>query len=101
MHTADLMLSPVYETVMGLFEEASDPTGGKSDDMDSKEAILPGVNLLFDRSELHPFDIGACLQARQPVSLIVEGSLASYASSGIKYEANANFHAKVYIQSSM
>lgn len=63
--------------------------------------ILPGVNLLFDRSELHPFDIGACLQARQPVSLIVEASLASYASSGIKYEANANFHAKVYIQSSM
>ncbi|PWA79077.1 hypothetical protein CTI12_AA058520 [Artemisia annua] len=77
-------LSPVYETVMGMFEEASDPTGGKSDDMDSKEAILPGVNLLFDGSELRPFDIGACLQARQPVSLIVEASLASSASSGIK-----------------
>lgn len=77
-------LSPVYETVMGMFEEASDSKAGKSDDMDSREAILPGVNLLFDGSELRPFDIGACLQARQPVSLIVEASLASAASSGIK-----------------
>ncbi|XP_071737696.1 uncharacterized protein [Rutidosis leptorrhynchoides] len=77
-------LSPVYETVMGMFEEASDSSSGKSDDMDSREAILPGVNLLFDGSELRPFDIGACLQARQPVSLIMEASLASAASSGIK-----------------
>ncbi|KAL8225497.1 hypothetical protein R6Q57_018054 [Mikania cordata] len=77
-------LSPIYETVMGMFEEASDSNGVKSDDMDSREAILPGVNLLFDGSELRPFDIGACLQARQPVSLIVEASLASASSSGIK-----------------
>jgi hypothetical protein len=33
-------------------------------DIDSKEVILPGVILLFYGSELHPFDIGACLQAR-------------------------------------
>ncbi|XP_076924145.1 uncharacterized protein LOC143586489 [Bidens hawaiensis] len=77
-------LSPIYETVMGMFEEASDSTGVKTDDTDSREAILPGVNLLFDGSELRPFDIGACLQARQPVSLIVEASLASASSSGIK-----------------
>ncbi|KAK9067793.1 hypothetical protein SSX86_011904 [Deinandra increscens subsp. villosa] len=77
-------LSPIYETVMGMFEEASDSSGVKSDDVDSREAILPGVNLLFDGSELRPFDIGACLQARQPVSLIVEASLASASSSGIK-----------------
>lgn len=69
---------------MGMFEEASDSTGVKTDDADSREAILPGVNLLFDGSELRPFDIGACLQARQPVSLIVEASLASASSSGIK-----------------
>ncbi|KAF5779297.1 hypothetical protein HanRHA438_Chr12g0569091 [Helianthus annuus] len=74
-------LSPIYETVMGMFEEASDASGVKTDDADSREAILPGVNLLFDGSELRPFDIGACLQARQPVSLIVEASLAS---SGLK-----------------
>nr|XP_043637575.1 protein FAM91A1-like isoform X1 [Erigeron canadensis] len=77
-------LSPVYETVMGMFEEVSDSSSSKSDDMDSRESILPGVNLLFDGSELRPFDIGACLQARQPVALIVEASLASAASSGIK-----------------
>lgn len=45
--------------------------------MDSKELTLPGVNLLFDGSELRPFEIGACLQARQPVSLIAEASAAS------------------------
>lgn len=50
---------------------------------DSKEAILPGVNLIFDGSELHPFDIGACLQARQPISLIIEAATAS-ASAAIK-----------------
>ncbi|KAI3806731.1 hypothetical protein L1987_22645 [Smallanthus sonchifolius] len=77
-------LSPIYETVMGMFEEASESSGVKEDDVDSREAILPGVNLLFDGSELRPFDIGACLQARQPVSLIVEASLASASSSGIK-----------------
>ncbi|KAJ0615461.1 hypothetical protein HanIR_Chr02g0074391 [Helianthus annuus] len=77
---------------MGRFEEASDASRVKTDDADSREAILPGVNLLFDRSELRPFDIGACLLARQPVSLIVKASLAS---SGLKQEPDA----KVYIQS--
>jgi hypothetical protein len=52
-------------------------------DIDSKEVIIPGVNLLFDGSELHPFDIGACLQARQPISLIAESAAAS-ASLAIK-----------------
>lgn len=49
------------------------------DEADGREVILPGVNLLFDGSELHPFDIGACLQARQPISLIAEASAASAA----------------------
>ncbi|KAL9316131.1 hypothetical protein ACSQ67_017132 [Phaseolus vulgaris] len=44
---------------------------------DSKEAILPGVNLIFDGSRLLPFDIGACLQARQPISLIIDAAAAS------------------------
>ncbi|KAJ9560475.1 hypothetical protein OSB04_005635 [Centaurea solstitialis] len=77
-------ISPIYESPLSLFEETPDITGDKSDDLDSKEAILPGVNLLFDGSDLRPFDIGACLQARQPVALIVEASAASAASSGIK-----------------
>ncbi|KAI3503517.1 hypothetical protein L1887_31960 [Cichorium endivia] len=77
-------LAPIYETVMGMFEETTESSSSKSDDMDSRETILPGVNLLFDGSELRPFDIAACLQARQPVSLIVEASLASAAASGIK-----------------
>ncbi|XP_024973069.1 protein FAM91A1-like [Cynara cardunculus var. scolymus] len=77
-------LSPVYESPLSLFDETPDLTGDKSDEMDTREAILPGVNLLFDGSELRPFDIGACLQARQPVSLIVEASVASAASSGVK-----------------
>lgn len=53
------------------------PSKSESEDADSKEVILPGVNLLFDGSELCPFDIAACLQARQPVSLIAEASAAS------------------------
>ncbi|XP_027939203.1 protein FAM91A1-like isoform X3 [Vigna unguiculata] len=44
---------------------------------DSKEAILPGVNLIFDGSRLLPFDVGACLQARQPISLVMEAAAAS------------------------
>lgn len=55
----------------------------ETDEADSRDVILPGVNLLFDGSELHPFDIGACLQARQPVALIAEASVAS-ASAAIK-----------------
>ncbi|MCD7462768.1 hypothetical protein HAX54_049333 [Datura stramonium] len=53
------------------------------DDTDSKELIHPGANLLYDGSELRPFEIGACLQARQPVYLIAEASAAS-ASFSVK-----------------
>lgn len=49
----------------------------EQEEADSRDVVLPGVNLLFDGSELHPFEIGACLQARQPVSLIAEAAAAS------------------------
>ncbi|GFY85869.1 hypothetical protein Acr_04g0006070 [Actinidia rufa] len=78
-------LAPVYEAATRPIEESLPVSTGKveSDDADNKEVILPGLNLLFDGSELYPFDIGACLQARQPVSLIAEASAVS-ASSAIK-----------------
>lgn len=78
-------LAPVYEAATRTIEESAPVSTLKAepDDTDSREVTLPGVNLLFDGSELHPFDIGACLQARQPVSLIAEASAAS-ASSAIK-----------------
>lgn len=74
-------LAPVYEAATRLIEESPNISTAKveSDDVDSKEVIHPGVNLLFDGSELRPFDIGACLQARQPVSLIAEASAVSSA----------------------
>lgn len=78
-------LAPVYEAATRPVEES--PAVGtikvEPDDADSREVVLPGVCLLFDGSELHLFDIGACLQARPPVSLIAEASAAS-ASSAIK-----------------
>ncbi|KAK8918319.1 hypothetical protein KSP39_PZI022138 [Platanthera zijinensis] len=49
----------------------------ESDDAESREIVLPGVDLLFDGYQLVPFDIGACLQARQPISLISEAAAAS------------------------
>ncbi|PNY04544.1 FAM91A1-like protein [Trifolium pratense] len=49
----------------------------EAEENDSKEAILPGVNLIFDGSKLLPFDIGACLQASQPISLITEAAAIS------------------------
>lgn len=72
-------LTPVYEAASRPVEESSSLSTTKRDldDSDSKEVILPGVNLLFDGSQLCPFDICACLQARQPVSLIAEASIAS------------------------
>jgi hypothetical protein len=73
-------LAPVYEAEMRAMEDSPQISSGKaeSDDaVDSKEVILPGVNLIFDGSELRPFDIAVCLQARQPVSLIAEASAAS------------------------
>ncbi|XP_011626382.1 protein FAM91A1 isoform X1 [Amborella trichopoda] len=77
-------LSPVYEAATrpidepGL-QEGSTVTKPEPDDSESKVVVLPGVNLLFDGSQLHPFDIGACLQARQPIALIAEASIASAA----------------------
>ncbi|XP_074591078.1 uncharacterized protein LOC141846954 isoform X2 [Curcuma longa] len=71
-------LSSIYEAGAQPFEESS--VGGtkhESDEEHSREVGLPGVNLLFDGASLHPFDIGACLQARQPVLLIAEASSAS------------------------
>jgi hypothetical protein len=49
------------------------------EETESKDVVLPGVNLIFDGAELHPFDIAACLQARQPLWLISEASTASSA----------------------
>lgn len=77
-------LTPVYEPGTRSAEGSSttlDATSGtkpeNSDDYHSNDVILPGVNLLFDGSSLHPFDIGTCLQGRLPVSLIAEASTAS------------------------
>ncbi|KAK9107093.1 hypothetical protein Syun_023104 [Stephania yunnanensis] len=58
-------------------DESPAITKAETDDADSKEVALPGVNLLFDGSELIPFDIGACLQARLPASLIADASAVS------------------------
>ncbi|KAK6938123.1 FAM91, N-terminal domain [Dillenia turbinata] len=78
-------LTPVYEAATRPIEETPPATAMKvePDDAESREVVLPGVNILFDGAELHPFDIGACLQGRQPVSLIAEASTAS-ASFAIK-----------------
>ncbi|KAK4599217.1 hypothetical protein RGQ29_009321 [Quercus rubra] len=72
-------LTPVYEAATRPIEEAHTVSSVKvePDEVDTREVTLPGVNLIFDGSELHPFDIGACLQARQPVSLIAEAAVAS------------------------
>lgn len=75
-------MTPAYEDDTIPNEESG---RNDSDDVkDSGETVLPGVNLLFDGSELRPFDIGACLQARQPASLIAEASALSAASSAAK-----------------
>ncbi|XP_042448342.1 protein FAM91A1-like isoform X1 [Zingiber officinale] len=73
-------LGSIYEAGGHPFEESTSSGGTKHDESDednSREVALPGVNLLFDGALLHPFDIGACLQARQPVLLIAEASSAS------------------------
>ncbi|AEE31769.1 FAM91 carboxy-terminus protein [Arabidopsis thaliana] len=72
-------LAPVYEAATRSIDENAplSTTKSDSDEADSREVILPGLNLLYDGSELHPFDIGACLQARQPVALIAEAAAAS------------------------
>ncbi|OIW04144.1 hypothetical protein TanjilG_00704 [Lupinus angustifolius] len=78
-------LTPAHEVATTPITEASqaNTTKAESQENDSKEATLPGVNLIFDGSELHPFDIGACLQARQTISLIMEAATDS-ASATIK-----------------
>lgn len=78
-------LTPVYEAATRIVEESTSTSTVKieSDDAESKEVINPGVNLLFDGFKLRPFDIGACLQARQPAFLIAEASAAS-ANSTVK-----------------
>ncbi|KAL5558920.1 hypothetical protein UlMin_035131 [Ulmus minor] len=78
-------LAPVYEAATRPVEEGTPVSTAKveQEEPESREVVLPGLNLLFDGSELHPFDIGACLQARQPVSLIAEAAAAS-ATSAIK-----------------
>lgn len=78
-------LTPVFEAATRPVEETPQTNAIKAEpyENDSKEVILPGVNLIFDGSELLPFDISACLQARQPISLIAEAAAAS-ASLAIK-----------------
>ncbi|XP_062232559.1 uncharacterized protein LOC133929808 [Phragmites australis] len=75
-------LTPVYEAATrSVSEEQPSTPVAKPDheDANTKDVALPGVNLIFDGAELHPFDIVACLQARQPLSLISEASAASLA----------------------
>lgn len=76
-------LAPVYEAATRPIEEAlpANSTKGELDEADSKEVVLPGVNMIFDGTELHPFDIGACLQARQPIALVAEAAAASAAAA--------------------
>uniref|UniRef100_A0A1D1YYA7 Protein FAM91A1 n=2 Tax=Anthurium amnicola TaxID=1678845 RepID=A0A1D1YYA7_9ARAE len=71
--------TPVYEAVTRPIEETTGTSSMKpeSDDVDNREVVLPGVNLLFDGSQLNLFDIGACLQARQAIFLIAEATTAS------------------------
>lgn len=79
-------LTPVYEAATRPFEDlpSSTTTKHESDDVDSREVVLPGINLLFDGAQLLPFDISACLQARKPISLIAEASAASATSSTLQ-----------------
>ena len=72
-------LTPMYETVTRSLEEPVPTSTSKTepDDIDSKEVVLPGVSLLFDGEKLEPFELGAFLQARQPISLIAVASTAS------------------------
>ena len=81
-------LTPVYEAATrSISEEQPSTPAAKSDhdDANTKDVALPGVNLIFDGAELHPFDIVACLQARQPLSLIAEASSTSLA---MKWQVN-------------
>uniref|UniRef100_A0ACD5VPY6 Uncharacterized protein n=1 Tax=Avena sativa TaxID=4498 RepID=A0ACD5VPY6_AVESA len=72
-------LSPEHDGATTIPISESSTHEGKPDpeDADITYVLLPGVNLIFDGVELHPFDIGACLQARQPLWLIAEASTSS------------------------
>ncbi|KAL9245177.1 hypothetical protein vseg_018856 [Gypsophila vaccaria] len=69
-------LTPVYEAATRPVDEPlpSNVPKGEFEEGESKEVNLPAVSLLFDGAELEPFEIGACLQARQPISLITEAA---------------------------
>jgi hypothetical protein len=72
------MVAPVYEAMTRpVVEETNNVVKPESEDTESRDVVLPGVNLIFDGAELRPFDIGACLQGRQPILLIAEASAAS------------------------
>ncbi|KAM3349381.1 hypothetical protein ACQJBY_022423 [Aegilops geniculata] len=74
-------LSPEQDeaTTKHISDKQSSTHEGKPDQEDahSKDVTLPGLNLIFDGVELHPFDIGACLQGRQPLWLIADASTVS------------------------
>lgn len=70
-------LGPLYEAETSIEDLSTNAVKPESDDADTRDVVLPGVNLMFDGSLLVPFDISACLQARQPISLIAEASAAS------------------------
>ncbi|KAG2303884.1 hypothetical protein Bca52824_032535 [Brassica carinata] len=59
-------LSPVYEAATRTIDENAPTTTTKAD-----------TEEVDSRSELHPFDIGACLQARQLVAQIADATDAS------------------------
>ncbi|KAK8696628.1 hypothetical protein V6N13_001760 [Hibiscus sabdariffa] len=67
--------------VAPVYEDFSSVTAPKVDPDDPDNEVLPGVNLIFDGTDLNPFDIAACLQARQPISLIAEAAAASTSSA--------------------
>jgi hypothetical protein len=68
----------VYEAMTRpVAEETNNMVKPESEDTESRDVVLPGINLIFDGAELRPFEIGACLQARQPIMLVAEASAAS------------------------
>lgn len=79
VHCRSYTLTPAHEAATEPIKESHEANTIKTEpeENDSKEAILPGVNLIFDGSRLLPFDIGTCLQARQPISLIIDAAAAS------------------------
>lgn len=56
-------LSLVYEVATRPIDDTKGISTMKVDpeETDNRKIILLGVNLIFDGSEMHPFDIGACL----------------------------------------